>query len=218
MFSRIGINAFGRFNKPSFGRVFKNYARRMNSTSSSGPQKKQTGIKGLVQEYGYSALGVYLGLSCLDLPICFGVVHYAGAEKISEWEDVVKEWIGLGKKTEEEKAEASKKSPSLLTEFAVAYGIHKSLIFIRLPLTAAITPSIVNKLRALGFNIGKTKVSNVASAAARSVSEHGVRQTISKEGTKTLIAKANSGTPTPINPKFGNSRPTKAQKWWNWFF
>lgn len=50
---------------------------------------------------------------------------------------------------------------------ALAYAIHKSFIFIRVPLTAAITPKVVKVLRGWGFDIGKrtTKATRVANAA-----------------------------------------------------
>ena len=41
------------------------------------------------------------------------------------------------------------------TELALAYAIHKSLIFIRVPITAAVTPKVVKMLRGWGFEIGK---------------------------------------------------------------
>lgn len=41
------------------------------------------------------------------------------------------------------------------TQLALAYAIHKSFIFIRVPLTAAVTPKIVKTLRSWGWNIGK---------------------------------------------------------------
>ena len=41
------------------------------------------------------------------------------------------------------------------TQLALAYAIHKSFIFLRVPLTAALTPKIVKKLRSWGWNIGK---------------------------------------------------------------
>lgn len=43
----------------------------------------------------------------------------------------------------------------LATQLALAYAIHKSFIFIRVPLTAAITPKVVKTLRSWGWNIGK---------------------------------------------------------------
>lgn len=41
------------------------------------------------------------------------------------------------------------------TQLALAYAIHKSFIFLRVPLTAAVTPKVVKKLRSWGWNIGK---------------------------------------------------------------
>lgn len=43
------------------------------------------------------------------------------------------------------------------TQLALAYAIHKSFIFIRVPLTAAVTPKVVKVLRGWGWNIGKRK-------------------------------------------------------------
>ncbi|THC94591.1 hypothetical protein EYZ11_005914 [Aspergillus tanneri] len=44
---------------------------------------------------------------------------------------------------------------SLWTQVALAYAIHKSLIFVRVPLTAAITPKVVKVLRQWGWDIVK---------------------------------------------------------------
>ncbi|KAL2264712.1 hypothetical protein VTJ83DRAFT_7222 [Remersonia thermophila] len=44
---------------------------------------------------------------------------------------------------------------SLATELALAYAIHKSFIFVRVPLTAAVTPKVVKVLRSWGWQIGK---------------------------------------------------------------
>ena len=41
------------------------------------------------------------------------------------------------------------------TQLGLAYVIHKSFIFVRVPLTAAITPKVVKTLRSWGWNIGK---------------------------------------------------------------
>jgi len=40
-------------------------------------------------------------------------------------------------------------------ELALAYAIHKSFIFVRVPLTAAVTPKVVKTLRGWGWNIGR---------------------------------------------------------------
>ncbi|KAL8871922.1 MAG: hypothetical protein Q9174_002356, partial [Haloplaca sp. 1 TL-2023] len=48
-------------------------------------------------------------------------------------------------------------SASIWTELALAYAIHKSFIFIRVPITAAITPKVVKVLRGWGWDIGKRR-------------------------------------------------------------
>jgi hypothetical protein len=46
-------------------------------------------LKSLSKEYGYSALGVYLGFSLLDFPFCFLAVRTIGSERIGEYEHIV---------------------------------------------------------------------------------------------------------------------------------
>ncbi|SCV04161.1 LAMI_0H13894g1_1 [Lachancea mirantina] len=144
---------------------------------ANSAKPKRPSLKELMQTYGYSALGIYLGLSMIDLPICFFAVHSLGEEKIKIYMNRVKNVIGFGKEeqvlveelmrkaeiekqTEDSSHKDSKpslwttmKESTLLTEFLIAYGLHKSLIFIRLPITAAITPSTVKLLQKWGFNI-----------------------------------------------------------------
>lgn len=55
----------------------------------------------------------------------------------------------------EEAEERNKRDASLGTKLALAYAIHKSFIFIRVPLTAAVTPKVVRTLRGWGWDIGK---------------------------------------------------------------
>lgn len=172
-----------------------------------------------MKEYGYSALGVYLGLSCIDLPLCYILVHSMGQEEIEKYENKVKQAFGYGmseedlkrkqeidrihEETENGPRKPQAENPSVWatirsqfswTELAIAYGIHKSLIFIRLPITAAITPSIVKTLRKWGFKLGTDKLSTSAALA--------------KDTFKDITASS---------PKFG-TRPTKKNKWFSWFF
>jgi len=56
----------------------------------------------------------------------------------------------------EEAQERNKEEASLGTQLALAYAIHKSFIFFRVPLTAAVTPKVVRVLRSWGWNIGKS--------------------------------------------------------------
>jgi hypothetical protein len=55
------------------------------------------------------------------------------------------------------KANDSISATGLATQLALAYAIHKSFIFIRVPLTAALTPKVVKILRSWGYKIGKKK-------------------------------------------------------------
>ncbi|KAF3760486.1 hypothetical protein M406DRAFT_324343 [Cryphonectria parasitica EP155] len=64
------------------------------------------------------------------------------------------EMVGWGV---EEAQERHKADASLATQLALAYAIHKSFIFVRVPLTAAVTPKVVKVLRSWGWQIGKRK-------------------------------------------------------------
>jgi hypothetical protein len=50
-------------------------------------------LKQLSREYGWAALGVYLGLSVLDFPFCFLAVRMLGPERVGHWEHKVLEAI-----------------------------------------------------------------------------------------------------------------------------
>lgn len=55
----------------------------------------------------------------------------------------------------EEAQERHAEEASLATQLALAYAIHKTFVFVRIPLTIAVTPRIVKKLRSWGWNIGR---------------------------------------------------------------
>ncbi|KAK3685480.1 hypothetical protein B0T22DRAFT_219306 [Podospora appendiculata] len=151
-------------------------------------------LKKLSREYGWTAVGVYLGLSVLDFPFCFLLVRVVGTDKIAEVEEIVVrnvqkviperakefwydyraalktnereefgnnnisegvEMAGWGVREAEEKRK--QEGASLATQLALAYAIHKSFIFVRVPLTAAILPKVVKVLRSFGWKIGKKK-------------------------------------------------------------
>ncbi|KAF2467064.1 uncharacterized protein BDR25DRAFT_267888 [Lindgomyces ingoldianus] len=146
-------------------------------------------LRKLSREYGWSALGVYLVLGALDLPISFLLVRMLGAERIGHYEHVIVEafrnlvripFPNFGKHSEDETAAVrqdggevvagegdlvyqtdgkdDRGEASIWTQLALAYAIHKSVfIFVRVPLTAAITPKVVKTLRKWGYDIGKRK-------------------------------------------------------------
>lgn len=189
LLSRFSVvkSSLNRLVRPKFSAQFNLLRGNINANSvraarlsSTQQVPKPKGIKGLMQVYGYSALGVYIALTALDLPLCFLMVHSLGEEKIKVYLNKVKQLLGYGqeeqelirqvrerlaKKQEDDLSGVNEglswwenfKQSTLLAEFLIAYGIHKSLIVIRVPLTAAITPGAVKILRNWGFNIGNPK-------------------------------------------------------------
>ncbi|KAI1372886.1 hypothetical protein F4677DRAFT_237406 [Hypoxylon crocopeplum] len=155
------------------------------------PQGITARLRKLSREYGWAALGVYIGLTVLDFPFCFLLVRSVGTERIGEIEHFVvsnaskvipesvrdkwheyrksmksaeKEHLGNEEISEhvemagwgvEEAERRHKAEASLGTQLALAYAVHKSFIFLRVPLTAAVTPKVVKVLRSWGWNIGK---------------------------------------------------------------
>lgn len=138
-------------------------------------------LKDLMTKYGRHALAVYLALSAVDLGLTFLLVHLAGADKI-EWvkDAVVAQWRSVRygadaaqelKRLEEEEqrvkdaeeaqggagagGKKKKANAMLWAEFALAYGIHKTLLLpVRVGATAAVTPKLVHWLTARGW-VGK---------------------------------------------------------------
>ncbi|KAF8464079.1 hypothetical protein BDZ91DRAFT_660680 [Kalaharituber pfeilii] len=192
--STIPPNATPRF-RPSFfsQRISPSpiWRARLYSTKPQPPQQSQqppttlsARLKQLSREYGYAALGVYLGLSLLDFPFCFLAVRYLGTERIGHLEERFLAWLrGIKNRimgsepavaviggdpqqgqtygeSELEIAEekVKREGASIWTELALAYAIHKSFIFVRVPLTAAVTPKVVKVLRGWGWDIGRKQV------------------------------------------------------------
>lgn len=160
---------------PSFKRSLSQSCKRLNVApvkQTVKTTKPETGIKKLMKTYGYSALVVYIGVTFISLPLCFFTVHSMGAEKISIYMNRGKQLFGYGESTDEavvekireKKIELEKqrengthtrwsefKQSTLLAEFIIAYGLHKSLIFVRIPLTAAVTPTMARLFKQWGF-------------------------------------------------------------------
>lgn len=183
-------------------------AKRFQSTipppnPGAGQPKKAKGIKALMKEYGFSALGIYLALSAIDLPLFYLLIHSLGKDQIEYYENRVKQTFGFGVSDEEllkqqeidriqeehsqkelgvEDVDPESQSTLLYimsqfswTEFAIAYTIHKSFIFIRLPITAAITPPVVKVLRGWGFKLGTDKLATSASLAKSNIKDFGTK-------------------------------------------
>lgn len=140
-------------------------------------------LKDLMTKYGRHALAVYLALSAVDLGLTFVCVHLVGADKI-EWvkDYAVAQWrvarygadgeremraleVEEQRVRDAEDAAAGKavdgvkkkkgNNAMLWAEFALAYGIHKTLLLpVRVGATAAVTPRLVHWLTARGW-VGK---------------------------------------------------------------
>ncbi|KAF3275022.1 hypothetical protein TWF970_007465 [Orbilia oligospora] len=141
-----------------------------SSATANGNGHSQTvgeRMRALFKEYGMSAVGVYFLLSVLDFPFCFLFVKMVGTEKIAHYEHIIIDgfWNVMPETIlqfrpaaiKEAKVEADRVAVGIGSDIdALAHGeVHKSLIFFRVPLAAAVTPKIVQKLRGWGFNIGK---------------------------------------------------------------
>ncbi|PYH74013.1 uncharacterized protein BO88DRAFT_401590 [Aspergillus vadensis CBS 113365] len=172
----------GQMQQP--GNIFRRSFFRSARSNSSAQSEQQAPslsqrLRTLSKEYGWSALWVYLILSAVDFPLCFMAVRLAGVERIGHYEHVISESVkgavrkvwppseeeekaaaALQRQAEQEEKEAGEEKAnggeaSLWTQLALAYAVHKSLIFIRVPLTAAITPNVVKVLRGWGWDIVK---------------------------------------------------------------
>ncbi|KAK3953925.1 hypothetical protein QBC32DRAFT_337523 [Pseudoneurospora amorphoporcata] len=75
------------------------------------------------------------------------------------------ETAGWGVEAAEERSKQA--GASLATQLALAYAIHKSFIFVRVPLTAAILPKVVKVLRSWGYQIGTKKAAKTVVKAAK---------------------------------------------------
>ncbi|WFD42705.1 DUF1279 super [Malassezia psittaci] len=121
-------------------------------------------LRDIMRRYGWWALGIYLAIGLVDLSIAMAAVHYYGGDRVQEIERVVRGWVGLSKKEEDEVLQQSSDADNtkpliavqkdssdmqkllaqLSTELVLAYGIHKTLLLPpRAAVTAAITPSVV---------------------------------------------------------------------------
>ncbi|ORY10421.1 hypothetical protein BCR34DRAFT_602136 [Clohesyomyces aquaticus] len=149
-------------------------------TLTPAPQSLSQRLRALSREYGYSALGVYVALLVLDFPFCWLAVQWLGVEMVKGWEAVVlrgvrkvlgalglgEGWFGEGEVHGGEGSEGEDKDvdhegsggATIWTQLALAFLIHKSFIFMRVPLTAALTPKVVRTLRGWGWDIGKRKL------------------------------------------------------------
>ncbi|KAK7472620.1 DUF1279 superfamily [Stygiomarasmius scandens] len=153
-------------------RLFSHFPARLTSSPSSGASTNTTAssenatvsqrLKHLIKSYGWYALGVYIILSALDFGVAFAGINLIGAEQVSHMAASVKNTVsGIihSKPPEPGKDEIDPSHGSmqggnegLYAMLVLAYTIHKTLFLpVRVGLTAALTPKLVNSLRARGW-------------------------------------------------------------------
>ncbi|ORX92125.1 hypothetical protein K493DRAFT_316797 [Basidiobolus meristosporus CBS 931.73] len=128
--------------------------------AKSASEKKPSKLKELITKYGKTATVAYLGISAIDLALTFWLVSVGGEGFVSSLENWLLEnfgnWKFVKKEVEDEILSTEEKqsgAPSLTSTFLVAYSIHKLLMPIRVPITAAVTPSLARKFQQLGWTI-----------------------------------------------------------------
>jgi hypothetical protein len=107
--SRLGNNSleqsallFFRYQRSALGRRFRSLrfksdkptVQSHNPTPHLGSPEPALSVsqrlKKLSREYGWTAVGVYLGLSLIDFPLCFIAVRWLGTDRIGHYEEVLK--------------------------------------------------------------------------------------------------------------------------------
>lgn len=101
------------------------------------------------------------------------------------------------------------KTSPILTELVLAYGLHKSLIFVRIPLTAAITPAIARVLPARLVNRAvKTAKSSLNNTLQKSSLNNGLNKSSLNNNLNNTIN----------NNTYPKQAKTGLQKWFNGLF
>jgi len=124
------------------------------STPSSNPSKLRT----LITKYGKTALLLYLALTTLDLALCYVVVQRYPTT-IFLIEDFISKRVtggkfelgGVRKGEEGGEGHEQERKPGFMATFAIAYAVHKLLVPVRVPLTAALTPITARWLARRGW-------------------------------------------------------------------
>jgi N-terminal acetyltransferase 2 len=145
---------------------------RLSSTSSDPPNATEAipltqRLKTLMKAYGWYAVGVYAFVSIIDFTIVFAGINLVGADYVSSVVASAKAWLyGLiysrppepGRDEIEEVSQTMTAGghEGLYAMLVLAYTLHKTLLLpLRIGLTAAFTPRIVNWLRARGWAGGE---------------------------------------------------------------
>jgi hypothetical protein len=120
-------------------------------------------LKHLIKSYGWYALGVYFLIGALDFGVAFAAVNLIGAEHVSRVATSAKESVYgvFGSRPPEPGRDEMDKAvgqphagarEGLYAMIVLAWTVHKTLFLpLRVGLTAACTPRLVNWLRSRGW-------------------------------------------------------------------
>lgn len=120
-------------------------------------------LKNLIKSYGWYALGVYLLVGALDFGVAFAAVNLIGAEHVSRVATAAKDSVYgiLNSRPPEPGRDEMDKAvgqpydgarEGLYAMIVLAWTVHKTLFLpLRVGLTAAFTPRLVNWLRSRGW-------------------------------------------------------------------
>ncbi|KAF5370639.1 hypothetical protein D9758_001852 [Tetrapyrgos nigripes] len=167
--SRLSRTSTSLTNTPRTNpRLFSHFPARLSPSpspeSSTNPSKNATvsqRLKNLIKNYGWYALGMYIVIGFVDFGVAFAGINVIGAEQVSQMAASIKNVVyGLIHSTPAEPGRDEMDHSSaglggkegLYAMIALAYTIHKTLFLpVRVGLTAALTPKLVNWLRARGW-------------------------------------------------------------------
>ena len=119
-------------------------------------------LKHLIKSYGWYALGVYLLIGVVDFTVSFAAINLFGAEHVSRIAATAKEAVGgflpsrpaePGREDMDSTARShTGGSEGIWAMVVLAYTIHKTVFLpVRVGVTAAVTPRLVNWLRTRGW-------------------------------------------------------------------
>ncbi|KAF9484453.1 hypothetical protein BDN70DRAFT_903625 [Pholiota conissans] len=143
-------------------------------------------LKHLIKSYGWYALGIYLIVGALDFTVAFIGINLLGADYVSHAAATVKDTVmdfvytrpvepGRDELDPVGQTQAASGKEGLYAMIVLAYTIHKTLFLpLRVGLTAAFTPKIVNWLSARGW----------AGSAGTRRAAHEMRERIRERGRK----------------------------------
>ena len=131
------------------------------NTDEAVPLSKR--LTTLMKAYGWYAVGVYAVISIVDFTVAFAGINLLGAEYVSSIATSAKAWVlnlvysrppEPGREGIEDASQNMTVGgqEGLYAMLVLAYTVHKTLFLpVRIGLTAAYTPRIVNWLRARGW-------------------------------------------------------------------